>query len=72
MLYVLPSIWVLRTLNGSQNMLFQCFLCKKTDKEEKYKFDAKFGKTKGFLRLHQNAGEGENMFFEEQARASGK
>ena len=34
-IFFLTSIWVLRTPNAGQNMLFKSFLCKKVKKEEK-------------------------------------
>ena len=40
------------TLNASQNMLFQCFTCKKEEKARKFK------KKHGILSLHPNADRG--------------
>ena len=55
LLYILISVWVLRTPNTARNMLFQCCLCKKLKKEEKNLIRKKS--------WHQNDGE---CFFREK------
>ena len=54
LLYILTSVWVVRTPNAGQNSNYQHFLCKKAKKSKK--FAAKFCKKQVFLSLHQNAG----------------
>ena len=57
-LYILTTMWVLRTPNAGRNMLFQCFLCKKVPRGRKSKIiDLKFGKNV-FLKLNLDAGWG--------------
>ena len=57
-LYILTSVWVLRTPKAGLNMLFHCILFKKAEKRKKNrKIEAEFSKKLGSFNLHQNAGQ---------------
>ena len=59
MLYILTSVWVLRTSNSGQSMIFLCFSCKKLKKEEiRKKIEVKYIKQKIILSLHPDACQG--------------
>ena len=51
-LYISTSVWVRRTPNAGRNSHFQCFLCKKAEKNKK--FEAKFCKKHVFLHILYN------------------
>ena len=53
LLYILTSVWVLRTPNAGRNSHFQRFCCKKLKKQE---ICSKFLQKTVFLSLRQNAG----------------
>ena len=54
MLYILTSVWVLRTPKAGQHSHFQHFFCKKA--KQKQEIWHKFLQKTHFLSLHQNAG----------------
>ena len=54
MLYILTSVWVLRTLNAGQKSHFKGFQWQKAKKKQE--ICSKFLQKTVFLSLHQNAG----------------